>query len=82
MSISQIPAQFNINGVIDTTSPVFQNMERIANNSGAWITYDVHNGAWSVVINQAVVARIHLQTATLLALFQLMVLALLTCIIQ
>jgi len=44
MSISQIPAQFNINGVIDTTSPVFQNMERIANNSGAWITYDVHNG--------------------------------------
>jgi len=60
----------------------FRTWNASTNNSGAWITYDVHNGAWSVVINQAVVARIHLQTATLLALFQLMVLALLTCIIQ
>ena len=53
MSISQQPAQFSINGVIDTTAPVFQNMERLANNSGCWITYDVHIGKWSVVINKA-----------------------------
>ena len=53
MGISQQPAQFSINGVIDTTSPVFQNMERLANNSGCWITYDVHLGKWAVVINKA-----------------------------
>ena len=53
MGISQQPAQFSINGVIDTTAPVFQNMERLANNSGCWITYDVHIGKWSVVINKA-----------------------------
>ena len=53
MGISQQPAQFSINGVIDTTAPVFQNMERLANNSGCWITYDVHLGKWAVVINKA-----------------------------
>ena len=53
MGLSILPTQFSINGVIDPTAPVFQNMERLANNSGCWLTYDVHQGKWSVVINQA-----------------------------
>jgi len=43
---------FSINGVIDTSKPVLENMETIATAAGSWLTYDVNTGLWSVVINQ------------------------------
>ena len=51
-SISTL-SRYRINGVIDTAKPVMQNLENIANSAGAWLTYDVTDGKWSVVINKA-----------------------------
>ena len=44
---------FSINGVIDTGNSVLQNMNEIASACGTWITYDINQGKWAVVINQA-----------------------------
>lgn len=44
---------FSINGVLDTGNSVLQNMNEIASACGSWITYDINQGKWAVVINQA-----------------------------
>lgn len=43
---------FYINGVIDTSKTVLQNLETIATAAGAWLSYDIAQGQWAVVINQ------------------------------
>ena len=48
--------QFLINGVIDTEKPVMQNMQTIASAAGAWVTYDINAGQWSVIINREIQA--------------------------
>ena len=45
--------RYGINGIIDTSNPVLDNLELIAASCGCWITFDVHTGLWSVIINQA-----------------------------
>lgn len=50
---SSIPSQFTINGVLDPNNTVLDNLEKLATSSGCWLTYDVHDGLWSVIINQA-----------------------------
>jgi hypothetical protein len=47
-----IPNVFSINGVIDTKQSVLQNMNTIASAAGAWVTYDINQGKWAVIINQ------------------------------
>ena len=42
-----------INGVISTDKSVLQNLQTIASAAGCWITYDVTQGKWAVVINKA-----------------------------
>jgi len=51
-SVSSL-SRYRINGVIDTAKPVMQNLENIANSAAAWLTYDVTDGKWAVVINKA-----------------------------
>ena len=46
-----IPNFFSINGVIDTSKSVLENMNKIGEAVGCWITYDIHQGKWAVVIN-------------------------------
>lgn len=43
---------FSINGVIDTNNNALENMEAIATAAGSWLTYDVNQGKWCVVINR------------------------------
>lgn len=43
---------FSINGVIDTSKPVMDNMNILAAACSSWITFDVHEGKWSVVVNE------------------------------
>lgn len=40
-----------INGVVRTSEPVWSNLERLAEASLSWFTYDTHNGKYSWVIN-------------------------------
>lgn len=48
---TQIPNFYTINGVIDTSKSVLENMNLLAEASGCWMTYDIHQGKWAVVIN-------------------------------
>ena len=42
---------FEINGVIDTSQRVFDNLQRLCNSAGAFFTYDVSQGKYAVVVN-------------------------------
>lgn len=53
MPISVLENQYTINGVISTDDTVLQNMEKLCASAGCWLTYDIHAGLWSVIINQA-----------------------------
>lgn len=48
---TQIPNFYTINGVIDTSKSVLENMNLIAEAAGCWMTYDITQGKWAVVIN-------------------------------
>ena len=43
---------FRINGVVSTDKTVLQNMNTLATAAGCWITYDIAEGLWSVIINR------------------------------
>jgi len=45
--------RYRINGVIDTSKPVIENIENIANSCQSWFTYDNTTGKWGVIINRA-----------------------------
>jgi hypothetical protein len=47
-----IPNIFSINGVIDTDRTVLQNLETLCSASGCWLSYDISQGKWAVVINK------------------------------
>lgn len=44
---------FSINGVISTDRSVMQNMNALCEAAGAFLTYDIAQGKWSVIINKA-----------------------------
>jgi hypothetical protein len=48
---TSIPRFYSINGVIDTSRSVLENMNLICEASGCWMTFDIHEGKWAVVIN-------------------------------
>jgi hypothetical protein len=45
--------RYVINGLIDTTQPVLDNLTNMANSCGSWLTYSNELGKWGVVINKA-----------------------------
>lgn len=45
--------RYQINGVLDTSESALSNAEKIANSAATWISYDVHEGEWTFVINKA-----------------------------
>lgn len=44
--------EYRINGLVDTSNVVMQNMENLAAAANSWISYDIHQGKWTTVINQ------------------------------
>jgi len=46
------PNLFHINGVISSNKTAIQNMNDLCTAAGAWMTYDIAEGKWSVIINQ------------------------------
>lgn len=53
MTTSTLPARYKINGLLDTKRQVMDNLESICNACGTFMTYDIHEGQWGVVINKA-----------------------------
>ena len=52
MGTSVIDARYRINGLLATEKDVMSNMEQLCNAAGCWLTYDIHDGKWSFVINK------------------------------
>jgi hypothetical protein len=48
-----IPNLYAINGVISTDKTVMQNLNDLCSASSSWLTYDISDGKWSVIINRA-----------------------------
>jgi hypothetical protein len=53
MTTSTLPARYKINGLMDTKRSVMDNMEKICNACGTFMTYDIHEGKWGIVVNKA-----------------------------
>lgn len=51
--------RYTINGLIRTDQTALDNLEKLANAAGAWMTYDTHAGKFAVVINKAGEAEWH-----------------------
>lgn len=45
--------RFEINGLLDTSRPVKENMDIILQNGGAWLSYDVADGKWRAIPKRA-----------------------------
>lgn len=43
---------YQINGVISTDKTVLQNLETLASAAGCFLSYDIHDARWSVIINE------------------------------
>jgi hypothetical protein len=48
-----LPDRYQINGLLDTNVDVLQNIERVCNICASWLTYNVYEGVWGVIINKA-----------------------------
>lgn len=46
--------KFRINGLVDTNNNVLDNINTLANHSGAFITWDTNAGQWTSILNSAV----------------------------
>ena len=46
--------RYRINGIIDTSLSVKDNMDRILQNSASWLSYNVVAGLWRIVMKKAV----------------------------
>ena len=52
MGISVSDAGYRINGVLSTDKTCLQNIETLCSAARSWLTYDVNEGKWAIVINQ------------------------------
>jgi hypothetical protein len=50
--MSTINPLLKINGVVSTDKTVLQNLNDLCSASGCWLTYDIADGKWSVIINK------------------------------
>ena len=44
--------RYQINGLLDTSETVNSNIEKICNACASWLSYDIHEGLWGVIINR------------------------------
>jgi len=49
--VQTLADRYQINGLIDTADNVMTNIEKICSAAGSWLSYDIHEGQWGVVIN-------------------------------
>lgn len=57
---------FNINGTINTGNNVMQNLDLLCKACGAWMTYDIAEGKWCVIIKQAGSAVMHFDDSNII----------------
>jgi hypothetical protein len=45
--------EIEINGLIDTATPVLDTLQAMARCVNSWVSYDIYTGLWSIVVNEA-----------------------------
>jgi len=53
LSNQTVSSSITINGLVDTTQPILNNLQEMAKACSSWISYDIYKGKWSVIINRA-----------------------------
>ena len=53
LSNQSVTGSITVNGLVDTTQSVLENMKKLAEAANAWISYDTTYGQWQVIINRA-----------------------------
>lgn len=53
MGTTVLDSRYRINGLLSTDQTVLGNLEKLCKSSGCWLTYDIHAGKWSVIINRS-----------------------------
>jgi hypothetical protein len=53
MSTETLSTRYSINGLLASEDTVLSNLEKLCNAAGTWLTYDIHAGKWSVIINKS-----------------------------
>jgi hypothetical protein len=51
-TVKTLANRYQINGLVNTKDNVLSNLQRLADNSGAFLNYDITTGTWGVVINR------------------------------
>jgi len=50
-SVLTLSDRYQINGLLDTAQPVLTNIDKLCSAAGSWLSFDVQEGKWGVVIN-------------------------------
>jgi len=58
--------KFRINGLVDTSKNVLDNIDTLANQSGAFISWDPNTGKWIAILNDASPATIGFQDSNII----------------
>lgn len=45
--------RYTINGLVGTESTVLENLEKLCSAAGSWLSYDIHQGKWAVIVNKS-----------------------------
>jgi predicted outer membrane repeat protein len=51
--VTVVDNRYRINGLLAAETPVLQNLEKLCNAAGTWLTYDIQDGLWSLIINKS-----------------------------
>ena len=51
LGLTTLDNRYQINGALDTSQSVMNNIEAICSAAGSWLSYELHTGKWGVVIN-------------------------------
>lgn len=60
-----------INGIIKTDDPVWENVQKLSEASTAWFTYDVHTGLYSWVVNGVTAISAYLDEGDIIGAIQI-----------
>jgi Putative phage tail protein len=45
--------RYTINGLVGTDATVLENLEKLCSSAGSWLSYDIHQGKWAIIVNKA-----------------------------
>ena len=58
--------KFRINGLVDTSKNVLDNINTLANQSGGFITWDPNTGRWTAILNDAAPSTVGFQDSNII----------------